>query len=502
MLIIHTMPDASPAIVTRRESLVAALLLAAVAVAALRPSIHGVDGVGNYVALASVLRGGDLDFRDEYALFDSRRDYPFRFADLPVSPATGRPSNRYGVGSAMFWSPFVAAVHLGVRLNAPDRADGATRPYEWAVGIATAFWGSLGLWLLYGWLRRRRGRLACAATVALLIFATPLGFYLYAHGSMSHGISFFLATALLLVFERGWRRPDAAALAGCGALAGLLVITRFQDAPWAALAIGGLIWKVGRGGGVEFRPGRRAGLIVVCLLAALAATIPQLIVWHALYGSFFSGPEPYLDPSADAGHFHPWPRHLPAALVSERGGVLAWHPVYLIGLCGLGVLARRGEPMRAPAIYGLTGFVLLALIVGSWSQWWAGASFGNRFFISALPTVALGLAWLANAAIRRGRRAVVLIVAGLLIVWNLGLLYQYATRMTPREDPIPWSRVIRQNMIDVPRRLLGRGPVAHPENRGDSNLESLNPDMQQSGGEKNRKRENEDDPIHRGVHPP
>jgi hypothetical protein len=46
-----------------------------------------------------------------------------------------------------------------------------------------------------------------------------------------------------------------------------------------------------------------------------------------------------------------------------------------------------------------------------------------------------------------------LILLGALIVWNLGLLIQYATEMFPREAPYPWSKVIRQNVIDVPRML-------------------------------------------------
>jgi hypothetical protein len=449
------MSGESHATPTRRELAWVALVLTLLAVLALRPSIHGMDGVGNYVYLASLLRGGDLDFRDDYALFDARRDYPFRFADLPVNPRTGRPSNRYGVGSALFWSPFVIPLHVALLAVRPDLADPISRPYEWAVGVGTAFWGSLGLWLLYRKLREEWGRLTCGAATAALVLATPLGFYLYAHGSMSHGIGFFLTTALLLAFDRAWRRPDARALAGCGALAGLLVITRFQDAPWALLTAGALAWRVSRRDDpTASATPRQPAMLSVFVLTALLVALPQLAVWKSLYGSWLSGPLPYLD--ASAGRFELWPRHGVAALFSGRHGALAWHPAIAVGLGGLVALARRRPRWRAPALLGLAGFAALAWLVGCWSMWWAGASFGNRFFISALPFVALGLAPVLEAGGRRRRQASALAALGLLMVWNLGLLFQYATQMIPREDPVSWPRVIRQNLVDVPRRLVDR----------------------------------------------
>jgi hypothetical protein len=444
---------------TRREPFIVALALFLMAGAALRPSIHGMDGVGNYVPLASLLGSGDLDYRDDYALFDARRDYPFRFADLPVSPATGLPSNRYGVGSAILWSPFVVATHLAARGTDGDTADLSGRPYAWAVGIGTAWWGSLSLWLIYRKLRARWSAIACASALAALGLATPLGFYLYAHGSMSHGTGFFAVTALLLAFDRAWKRPDSmAAMAGCGAFSGLLVITRFQDAPWAILVAGALFWRIARPSAASYGGmgmARKMTLGLIFTAAGFLAVFPQLAVWRVLYGSWFSGPLPYLD--ASAGSFSPWPSHLLAALVSERGGVLAWHPAMALGLIGLCFVARREATWRPMATLGLAGFAGLSWLVGSWSMWWGGASFGNRFFISTLPFIAIGIAWMVDAAAGRRRLSAALCLLAILIVWNLGLLFQYATEMIPREDPVPWSQVIRQNVIEVPGRILGLG---------------------------------------------
>jgi hypothetical protein len=441
---------------TRRELGWVALALAALAALALRPSIHGIDGTGNYVWLPSLLIDRDVDFSNEYRAFDAARDYPFSILEnSPIHPVTGRPANRFGVGSAILWSPFVAATHLWLRSSAPERADGIGRPYESAVGIGTACWGSLGLLLLYRRLRRGGWGVAVAAgTLAGLLLATPLGFYLYAHGSMSHGVGFFAAVALMLALDAFWRAPRPATAAALGAAAALLAMIRFQDAPWVIVAAGALGWRLWLSGGRLPRPAPGAKrLAAIFLLTAGVVFLPQLSAWRALYGTWWSGPLPYLD--AEAGGFDPWPRHAFAALFSERGGVLAWHPLYLIGLIGLVRLARREGTWTLQAWIGLIGFGGLTWLVGCWSIWWAGASFGNRFFIGALPWIALGVApWLGGVSLRQ--RRIAWAALALLIVWNAGLLAQYATEMIPREAAVPWSRVIRQNVIDVPRWLIER----------------------------------------------
>ena len=454
----------SPSPIGRTEAALLTLVLIVLAAVAVRPSIRGNDGVGHYVYLVSILRDGDLDLSDDYRDFDVLKQYPYHFADLPVSEATGLPSNRYGIGAALLWAPFVFLLHGLLSVISPQTADPLTHPYACAVAVGSIFWGSLGLWLLYGWLRQRFDRLVCAAVLAGLLFATPLGFYLYAHGSMSHGIGFFAAAGFLVAFDRAWQRPSIAPLAWCGFWSGLLVMTRFQDATWVLAVVLLLFYRA-------IRPPRESGPLddssaakplprwapwvglVTMGLVALILFIPQMVVWKILYGSWLSGPTPYL--TGLAGHFSWWPRHLFAVLFSERGGVLAWHPILLAGLIGLGLLYRREHTLRNIVALGLLGFIFQLWLIGSWSMWWGGASFGNRFFIGALPFLTPGMAfWIASPVPRR--RALARSALALLIVWNMGLLVQYATEMIPREEAVSWWRVIRQNVIDVPAWLIDR----------------------------------------------
>jgi hypothetical protein len=284
-----------------------------------------------------------------------------------------------------------------------------------------------------------------------------LGFYLYAHGSMAHGVEFFTATLVLLTFEKSWQNKPSIWCAACGASLGFLVMTRFQTATWL-IALGFLLaWKkistgcrIGRVGESHWKP---IGDVLLFFASAFVVFIPQLIVWHFLYGTWYSGPMPYLDGSA--GYFVGWPKYFFHALFSEKGGVLAWHPIIAVGIVSLILMAFRNEQQASLAIAGLLGFSAQVWLVGCWSVWWAGASFGNRFFISSLPWITVGVAsWLATP--HRAPKWRRLMVVALLIVWNLGLLTQYALELVPRDQSVPWSQVIRQNFVEVPHIVWQR----------------------------------------------
>jgi hypothetical protein len=98
-------------------------------------------------------------------------------------------------------------------------------------------------------------------------------------------------------------------------------------------------------------------------------------------------------------------------------------------------------------------------------DWWAGGSFSNRRFDSALPLLALGLA-LVLRALRAAvaRRPGLVLVAGLvaLSAWNLLFMQQYRENRMPRDDTVAFSRVT-ENSADVLSGLVG-SPPAWPAN--------------------------------------
>ena len=425
-----------------------------------RPVVAGIDGYGNYVYLLSLLRGGDADFRDDYALIDRTGERHYRMADAPVSPVTERPANRYGPGAALFWSPWVLAVHAMILGLDPTAADGLSRPYQSAVAASSAFWGVLGVLLLARRLRREFDPAVTATTTVSILGSTSLAFYVFLHGSMSHAISFFAATVACLTLERAWRERTIGAVFWAGIWAGCLPTIRVQDATWtAALGLGLLVgWRVHSLPGGENDLGSctksisRGSAATGFGIGMLVGLLPLMASWRALYGSWLAGPLPYL--GREGGSWSAIPEHLPEVLFSQRGGVFGWHPVLGLGFVGL----------LAPGILGtdrlrrtlLLGVLLQLYVVAGWSMWWGGDSFGNRFFVSAYPAFAYGLARGLTAISQSSLRRGVMIVCMALVPWNAGLFVQYGAHLVPRQEEVGWKIVVRQQFCEVPQWIARR----------------------------------------------
>jgi hypothetical protein len=90
--------------------------------------------------------------------------------------------------------------------------------------------------------------------------------------------------------------------------------------------------------------------------------------------------------------------------------------------------------------------------------WWYGAfGFGNRLFVSLTPIFVLGLAFLFEQAValwRGSSRAAawrLIPVTSLLILWNLGLVYQWSQDMFPWRSQVYWGEILYNQFHDVPR---------------------------------------------------
>ncbi|MBX7245947.1 MAG: hypothetical protein K1X53_10645, partial [Candidatus Sumerlaeaceae bacterium] len=372
------------------------LLLLVAFAAILKPSIHGNDGVQNYVYLRSLLCDGDLDFSNEYAHYIARDSRWFdEKTELERDPVTGRPINLYGVGSSLLWAPWVLAADAAGRtarwLGAGLEADGYSRLYESAVGWASCFYASFGLFLVFAALRRLVSPWVALWAVIAVWLASPLFFYMYLHPSMSHANSFFLAALLLWLYRGG---DGLGRWAAMGLVGGLLALTRFQDAALLGAFAPAELWRLyqrrrdgGPMGHYLMDRLKRYALFGVC---AVIAFLPQLAAWNALQGSPFSGPRGYIQ----QGRLTPFaPAHCVEVLFSSKHGLLFWHPALAMGVIGL-LLAGKDLRMQ---LFCAAAFFIQYWVISSWSIWWAGASFGHRMFISALPFLAFGVARLLES---------------------------------------------------------------------------------------------------------
>lgn len=454
-----------------RALIILVVALIAGAAALLRPSIHGTDGVCNYVFARSMIFDGDLDFANEYAAFQELKNYPYPFSQGIIIEATGRPDNSYGPGAAILWSPFVLATRgiLGFSGHS-DLNDGYSRPFERAVGRGTAFWASLGLVLLYLTLRGLgMGEWLVLGGVAAAWLFTPLLFYMYFHPSMSHGVSFFAAAlAMFLLGQLNSSKCECKSWLwlGFGAALGLMILIRMQDIPLViCLAAAAVIWNYRRSGGDEPQVSMPAGRKlhwgpVWAILGLVIMVLPQLAVWDALYGSFLKGPQNYLGQER-----YLVPRYFFHALFSPYHGLFYWHPVLLAALVGLCLWRPDGGTrLLRFQILGLAALMAQTFLIGSWWSWYGGASFGHRMFVSMMGFFGIGFAvalkskaeWVAyqSKGVQKGFWIGAAIVFCGVLYWNLGLAWLYGKGIVPHEEPVSWGQIIRGLVIDLPQSLF------------------------------------------------
>jgi hypothetical protein len=140
-------------------------------------------------------------------------------------------------------------------------------------------------------------------------------------------------------------------------------------------------------------------------------------------------------------------------LFSSWHGLLSWTPIVYVAVLGTIALLRQ---QRTWALLALGLLVAMAWVNGSTTDWAAGWSFGGRRFTCVLVLLARGLALGVGAAPRRpqwlGAAA-----APAAVAWNYGLMVQYTAGAVPKDAPVSFGRVIRQQA-----ELLTRSPFVYP----------------------------------------
>ena len=359
--------------------------------------------------LPSLFTDGDLDFADEYR--ETGNWYRFGKTE------TGRYSNVFGIGPAIFEAPVFVAAH------AVARGDGfAAGEVEPVLYLSLLF--SLAALVPVGLLLRRRlgARYGAVAVPVLLAAAGPVVYYAIRQPGYAHPFATFFVALLVERWDASYRDGSRSLRTwlGLGALLGAAALARPQCALWGVLLAAACLDDVSRiRGQVEWRRALVRELAPRWLAAgalAFAVFAPQLIAWKSVYGAWVTTPQ--------GPGFMWWDQPaISETLFSSRNGLLPWSPLYGLAAAGLVVAAIR-LPRLGVAL--IAGTLLQAWVNGAVWDWWAGGSFGGRRFDSTYLAFAVGLAalvvWPAGPRrvwIRRVGVAAVYAIAVLLATGNL-----------------------------------------------------------------------------------
>jgi hypothetical protein len=420
------------------------------------PWVRG-DGVGYYAFARSMLIEHRLDFTKDWLVANTS----FRMGRVDANgqltreqyTVTGHIDNHFSVGPAILWSPFLIAAHAGVilydQLGGQIPADGFSKPYRVAMALGTALYGFLAVLISFGLARRYISEhWAFLATLGIW-FGSSLPVYMYFNPSWSHAHSAFVVALFLLYWNRTRSARTWTQWAVLGALGGLMMDVNYAN---SILLLLPLIESVASYcsmsiGKIEVPMERLFLKNLLFAALVLTAFLPTLITKKIIYGTYFN-----------SGYEHLWNWASPAMLkacVSSDHGLFSWTPIVIPAVVGLFFLRRYDRNLSA---YLALVFVAYLYVIGCYQAWDGLSSFGNRYFVSLTALYILGLTaffdWLP--AIWRAPRAPIFAwsATSALIVWNLGLIFQWGMHLIPDRGPISWRTAAYNQFAVVPEQGL------------------------------------------------
>lgn len=349
---------------------------------------------------------------------------------------TGYVFERVNIGAPLMWSPFLAIATLFL----PDQADDALYPAENAVYLV---WLNFTSWLypilgglfLVGALRRLFAADVVTGAIIAVLFGTPVLFYMMTFPMSAHPALIFLSSVLLYLWLSnrlaGHRRPDGAisnsirSPSGAlhyfivGIVIGWMMLVASYSIIFFLLPVFDLLESF-----VHKRDWQRTLRNALAIgVGGLAGFLPQMIVWWLMFGRPFSSPY--------SGQLFWSEPYLFGTLFSTFHGLFFFAPVLLFVIPGLWWW-RKSSWWTALSL-GLS-WLALTYIVSVNVAWWAGASFGNRYFLVLSPFFVLGLA----VFLQNGKRWA-FILAGACVLWTVGLYLQFLDGVGFTSDSIVYS---------------------------------------------------------------
>lgn len=401
--------SAPRAFVERRETWVAATLLLTL------PLIYSANGraIGSGDVVPAAMLSVALVRGDGLCLDRFSRVLTTSDGRLPgyVTLSRDHIISRYPVGPAIVALPFVAPQVIWLDWTKPgweSRSPALVREQCDRIGKnAALLLTTLAVVLVYGYLVGRGYGLTAICVAVTVAFGTGY-FAVSSQALWQHGPAALCLTVALLALRH--RSARAASLAGLATA--LAVVCRPIDAVFA-IAIGAWVLVT------LDRPLRWAFFAPACAVA----------VWLLQYN--ISHFDTAIGGYSEIEQMHPWAHgtrgtftgSLPAGglgtLLSPSHGLLVHWP--WVGLA-LGAVSSRAVRQRFAGhtleLWLLAALVPTFLLLSAYSCWWAGHSFGPRFWIDAVPVFAIAAAAGVERA-AKARQRMILVAFALCAAWAI-----------------------------------------------------------------------------------
>lgn len=332
------------------------------------------DGYGYYHVGKSIVENGSF-------VTETTPDY-FEYSGHGVSEFDNKFVTQYTVGNGILWLPFLATAHFfdnGTIFNDYYKAfNGHSFADGFAIQIAAIFFLSISILLIYKTLRNLNfgNKISLLSTTFVTLSSFVLGYSLF-NGSYSHVYEFFCISLVYYSLTKFGKIFEYRYLLFAGIAAGLLVLVRPAD---LVLLIPVCFYIL------KFL--KKKAWIYFFVPTAFSAII-FFVYNYVSYGSPF---ETGYTALGDSG-FSLSNLNIFNLLFSDIRGWFVYSPIMLFGVSGLFLYARK--TLQGWLLYILPVLFLLGLY-NFWTNWWAGDSIGQRFFIVLAPVCAIGIAFILN----------------------------------------------------------------------------------------------------------
>lgn len=371
--------------------------------------------VGNYYAyLPLIFIFDQLDYKFDGPTFKIIKPYLY---SAPVD--NGNRINPCTMGMSIAYSPFFFSAHYTLKILGRPTT-GFSLAYRLAILIACLFYVFTAILLLKKILNKIFTDQATALTLASLVLATNLFFYMLYEPGMTHAFNFSFSVFFLYLTTLWHEKPRVWISVALGFITGLIALIRPTDIVIILIFI---LWKVSSLRSIKSNLLlflRKWHLILIIIASSVIVWIPQMIYWHHFTGHYFYNP--YKDMGFKFFFENP---QIITSLFSYRKGWLLYTPVMLLIVPGFVMLYRKYRDYFWPV---LIYFVFNLWIIASWCLPWYGGSYGHRAYVASYGIMAIPLAAFFSVMFTRKKEinlVIGIVISGLFIFHNLFQIQQY-----------------------------------------------------------------------------